>query len=218
MGEGEYTFKQNGSHIFKYTDANGGEQSIEAKVDWIDKDAPTATIKYSTVDPTNGEVIAELVPNEEVTILNGVGVNPNCYYFDDNGEFTFEFVDKAGNKGSATAKVDWIDKIAPTAELHYDIANPTNEDVTVTIENFSEEGVKVVNNNNSNSYTFKDNGEFIFEIVDKAGNRNTIVAKVNWIDKVAPTAKIKYSTTNPTNGSVKAELVEISEDVERWRL
>ena len=30
------------------------------------------------------------------------------YTFTQNGEFTFEFEDKAGNKGTATAKVDWI--------------------------------------------------------------------------------------------------------------
>lgn len=215
VGEGEYTFTKNETHIFTYKDANGVEKTIEAKVDWIDKEAPTASIKYSTTEPTNGEVIAELVDaSEPITILNGVGGNPNCYYFDDNGKFTFEFVDEAGNIGTATAEVTWIDKEAPTAELSYSTKELTNGDVTVTIGNFSEDGVSILNNDNSNTYTFKDNGSFSFEIVDKAGNKSTVIAEVDWIDKVAPTAKVEYSTTDITNGSVEAKLVDISESVE----
>ena len=35
------------------------------------------------------------------------------YTFTTNDTFTFSFEDQAGNTGSATATVDWIDKIDP---------------------------------------------------------------------------------------------------------
>lgn len=41
-----------------------------AKVDWIDKTAPTAYIRYNPITKTNGEVIATLVPDETITVLN----------------------------------------------------------------------------------------------------------------------------------------------------
>jgi len=34
----------------------------------------------------------------------------NTHIFNENGEFTFEYVDEAGNNGMATAIVNWINK------------------------------------------------------------------------------------------------------------
>ena len=76
---------------------------------------PTATFTYSTTDPTDQDVVAILVPNEAVTVTNNKRLTTKT--FTENGEFTFEFVDAAGNTGSATAVVNNIDKIAPVAEL-----------------------------------------------------------------------------------------------------
>jgi hypothetical protein len=40
------------------------------------------------------------------------------YIFSGNGEFIFEYQDIAGNTGTVTATVNWIDKIAPTIILN----------------------------------------------------------------------------------------------------
>ena len=228
-GGNTHTFTQNGTFEFTFVDTFTGKVgSSVATVDWIDKEAPTAQIEYSTTLPTNKSVIATLKPSEEVTVTNNgklsitddgkvldclgnvmedylVDENGNVtdkngvyvtnmstftYEFIQNGEFTFEFVDKAGNKGSKTAKVTWIDTTLPKADLTYDILTPTNKDVTVTLT--FDKKVKVTNNNGSNSYIFTKNGEFVFEFVDEAGNTNTATAKVTWIDKEAPTASLKY--------------------------
>ena len=99
-------------------------------------------------------------------------------------------MDTAGNRGTATAKVDWIDHEAPKATLSYSKDTLTNQDVIVTID-FDEEAI-VTNNNGSRTYAFKENGEFIFEFRDLAGNTGQITARVDCIDKVAPTAELKY--------------------------
>lgn len=41
----------------------------------------------------------------------------NVYTFTDSGNFAFEYKDKNGNLGRVPVKVDWIDKIKPTATL-----------------------------------------------------------------------------------------------------
>ena len=70
---------------------------------------PTADIEYSTTEETTGKVVARLVnPSANITITNNGG--SGIYEFTENGEFTFEFEDEYGNKGTAVAKVTWIKK------------------------------------------------------------------------------------------------------------
>jgi hypothetical protein len=81
----------------------------------IDNVAPTATVEYSTTAPANQDVVATITPSEAVTITNNGG--SSSYTFTENGSFTFDFVDAAGNTGSATATVSNIDKVAPVLTL-----------------------------------------------------------------------------------------------------
>lgn len=243
-GGDTHEFTENGTFTFRFRDKDTGlEGSALAKVDWIDRTAPTATIEYSTLNPTNSSVYAILKPSEDIKVINngyysigengkvydadgnlledysvdengivkdGTGkiIDPFKYEFIDNGEFTFEFIDKAGNKGSATAKVNWIDRVEPVATLTYSKSTLTNEDVIVTID-FNEEAY-VINNNQSKTYKFTDNGEFTFIYSDLAGNRGTITAKVNWMDKVIPTAELKYEKVN---NKVIVKVINPSEEI-----
>ncbi|WP_224753286.1 DUF6359 domain-containing protein [Paenibacillus terricola] len=84
----------------------------------IDTIAPTATVAYSTTAPTNQDVIATITSSEPVTITNNGG--SASYTFTDNGNFIFQFVDAAGNAGSAAATVSNIDRTAPTVTLTVD--------------------------------------------------------------------------------------------------
>ena len=211
-GSDTYTFTKNGKFTFEFVDENGIVGTSTAVVDWIDKEAPTARLEYSTTDKTNEDVTVRLIPSEEVTVLNNgeasvenPNVDPFTYTFTENGEFTFEFRDKAGNIGHAIAKVDWIDTALPEATLNYSSVDLTNQDVIVTIE-FNKENVTITNNNGSNTYIFKENGEFTFEFVDEAGNFNTAIANVNWINKKLPTVTVSYSTTSETTGPVTATI------------
>ena len=60
------------------------------------------------------------------------------YVFNDNGEFTFEFVDEAGNSGKATATVDWINK--ESDEQNPDDENKPEEGQNPDGEDKPEEG------------------------------------------------------------------------------
>ena len=72
---------------------------------------PIGTTTYSTTEWTNQNVVATLATTKNVTITNNGG-SP-VYTFDDNGSFTFTFIDEADNEGSAEAIVANIDKSAP---------------------------------------------------------------------------------------------------------
>ena len=197
-----YTFTENDSFTFTFVDSVENPGSATATVNWIDKTAPTANVTYSTTQPTKQNVQAVLASNEAIIITNNGGSETRT--FTQNDAFTFAFSDAAGNEGTAIAAVDWIDKTAPTATIAYSGANPTNNDVTATLN--PSEAVTVTNNGGLLTRTFTDNGEFTFSFTDAVGHTGTAVAMVDWIDKTAPTATIAYSSTEPTNQSVLATL------------
>ena len=106
-GKNTYTFEENGEFTFEFEDEYGNKGSTTAKVTWIDKVVPTATIVYDIKEETDKPVTATIEDfSEKVTIINNEG--KDTYTFNENGKFTFEFMDEAGNKGTATAIVDWI--------------------------------------------------------------------------------------------------------------
>lgn len=176
------TYRQNGTWIFTITDSAGIVNTIPFAVNTIDKTPPTTTIQYSNTNPTNTWVIASLVnPSEIITITNNNG--QNWYYFADNGSFTFHFKDSAGNTGSRTATINWINRNAPSATVTYSTSNTTKNNVTATLTNFTTPGTVVTNNSGQISYIFTHNTEFIFLLKDQAGNVWSVIAKVNNIDK-----------------------------------
>lgn len=206
-----HIFRQNGSYTFEFVDKAGNPGEATATVNWIDQDIPEATVFYDITQKTNQDVTARLeFDKENVTVTNNDG--KASYTFTKNGEFTFEFKDSAGNIGSKKVVVSWIDKDPPTVIPKYSTTKKTKEPVTVTLTEPSEE-ITVVNNDGKDSYTFTKNGTFIFEITDKAGNNVQVETKVDWIDKNIPTASIKYSTTEKTENSVIATLVNPSKEV-----
>ncbi len=129
-GKDTFEFKDNGTFTFEFTDkaTHTKKGTAEARVDWIDREAPTATIKYSTQKATFDEVVAELIPSEDVRVTNINNFEYNeeegrkvyTYTFKKNGTFTFEFQDIAGNTGKATAQVYWI----KSTTGHPDLNNP----------------------------------------------------------------------------------------------
>lgn len=97
---------------------------------------PTAGIAYSTTEPTSERVVARLInPSSKITITNNNG--SDTYVFTENGEFTFEFVDEQGRAGSTIAKVDWIDKSIPTADVNYEL--DTNRKIIISLDSISED-------------------------------------------------------------------------------
>ncbi|XEC94553.1 GDSL-type esterase/lipase family protein [Paenibacillus tarimensis] len=111
----------------------------------IDTTAPTAKVEYSTTAMTNQDVIATIEPNEQVTITNNNGAS--SYTFSQNGSFTFEFMDRAGNAGTVIASVNNIDKTAPTLDIVLDKTTlfPVNHQLeTVNASVYADDGMSQI--------------------------------------------------------------------------
>nr|MDD3720499.1 DUF5011 domain-containing protein [Candidatus Gracilibacteria bacterium] len=82
----------------------------------IDPIPPSASVDYSITIPTAQDVVATLTGvSEEIVITNNSGLD--TYTFTDNGSFTFQYRDLAGNTGSTTATVNNINHSIPTIIL-----------------------------------------------------------------------------------------------------
>ncbi|MBU3198423.1 Ig-like domain-containing protein [Clostridium estertheticum] len=103
LADGKHAITATQSDLF----ANVSNESASVNIT-IDTIAPTATITYSVSKSGNGDVLATLNPSEAITITNDDGLQ--THNFTDNGTYTFEFIDKAGNIGSAIATVNNIVK------------------------------------------------------------------------------------------------------------
>ena len=124
----------------------------------ITTNEPLVEITYSTTDLTNQDVVATLSSEDDIEITNNNG--SKTHIFTVNGEFTFEYKDKANKKYSIKAIVTNIDKVVPTAEIEYSTTIITNGDITATLK--PSEEVTITNNNGSDTYVFTENKEFTF--------------------------------------------------------
>ncbi len=158
---------------------------------------PTASIAYSTTEKTNDPVIARLVnASTKITITNNEG--KDTYVFTENGEFTFEFEDEKGNKGSTTAKVDWIDKDGPTADVNYKLSD--DKKLMAVLDNISEDVYLLDKNNKKTNYVEVEDGKVVsISYLDEEGN----VYKIAELDENGATKKITYSNTTGKLEEVK---------------
>ncbi|RAV11122.1 hypothetical protein DQG23_36765 [Paenibacillus contaminans] len=104
LGDGIYQVQ------YRSTDQAGNVEAVQRMTFQIDATVPTASVELSTMAPTIQPVIAAITPSEPVTIMNNGGLD--SFTFLANGSFTFEFVDEAGNRGTAAAVVN---NIVPSA-------------------------------------------------------------------------------------------------------
>lgn len=219
-----YIFDKNGSFMFRYRDKAGNVGEAEAKVSWIFKKAPTPVFEYSTKQLTNQNVtvrIKEFEVDEELSEQTlrayraAIKVTSNygssSYVFTCNGEFIFTYRDGAGNEGSRTITVDWIDKVVPTGIIEYSTYDICRGPVTASIS-FDKPNVTISNNPN-NTFTFDDNGEFTFEFADELGNRGTSTAVVTWINKNMPVVEVNFNITQKTDKDVVATISFDRDDV-----
>ncbi len=172
---------------------------------------PTAGIAYSTTELTNDLVVARLInPSRNITITNNDG--SDTYTFSENGEFTFEFVDEYGITGSATAKVTWIDKDKPDADLNYELDN--NNKISISLTDISED-VYLLDENDTPinfievknkkvtrvSYLNSDGKTFKTVYVDENG----CITKIAYVNTNSNIPTVATYVTTMTDGTITSE-------------
>lgn len=177
-----YTFTQNGTFTFDYT-IKGQTFQQTATVNNIDKTAPTIEgvendrlyLSEATPKATDTNLKEVLLYKDNNQVQN---YQQNTQITED-GHYKLVAEDLAGNQTLVE-----FDISRNPAIIDYSEVNLTNQDVVATVNsNFD---VNVKNNSNQKSYTFKENGEFTFELNIK-GAELQLTAKVDNIDKTPPT-------------------------------
>lgn len=195
----------------------------------LDNTSPEAVITYTPSKRTANNVEAKISFNEKTFVTNNSA--SETYIFSENGEFTFEYTDEAGNTASKVAVVDWIDRSKPQSRLEItdesgqNKINPeqwVNYNLKVTIvppaqcvvENLTYNGKKVEDSDEierldaiSDVYLVKDYGLLSYTVRDTetqmvSENENTIR-----IDKQLPqVSQVIRTTENWTNKDVVVTL------------
>lgn len=227
-----YSVSTNGTYDFIIEDNVGNRTTKSIYVGNIDKSVPTATISQTPTSYTNQDVMLTLsdVSDSGVSGLKHI-VMPDgkvvtdfdgiSYIVPQNGTYSFEIWDNAGNQTVKSITVSNIDKLSPTADLNASTNTATNENVLLTLSNIRDTGVsglKGITLPDGNivtgataTYTVTENGVYTFLVEDKAGNRWTKTVNVTNIDKTKPIGQVKQDTTSWTNQSYGLELTGLSD-------
>ncbi len=211
-----YTFpvNENGTYSVTYTDDLGNVNTVELVVNNFDREAPVLKLLYNDSEsqsPTKENVLVKVVLVDEDQEPYGIKVlntpsNSDTMLFKENGVFTFRVEDMAGNLQTIEAVVDSIDREAPSYTVSYSETGNTSHSVVATVEITDQDpAFKILNSDlnitdPSSAYnqhvtvdgqkikvTFNNNGFYRLRISDLADNEETIVLRVNNIDKVKPT-------------------------------
>ncbi|MEK8129900.1 hypothetical protein WMW72_18515 [Paenibacillus filicis] len=212
--------KQNGYYSFDLTDTSNPDRkaTLYAVVSNIDTTPPTGIVEklLSGEGTTNGNVTVKLKPSEPVRITNNNG--SNTYTFKENGTFTFEFLDEAGNSGTASYTLNSIDKEGPQVKIAraYTKADGTAYKKIIADGLELIEGVKLtVEKKDQNSKEFiipagmpseiymTANGVAEFTVYDALGNVTVVKENVKNIISSPPQAEtIAYSLVDEEENPV----------------
>lgn len=172
---------------------------------------PTAGIAYSTTEPTNGQVVARLInPSTNITITNNGG--SDTYTFTENGEFTFEFKDENGVTGSSVAKVDWIDKDIPSADVDYEL--DSNNKISISLDGISEDVYLLDKHDNPLNFIEVKNKKVTgISYLDSEGkikstvsvDENGCMTKITYVNNTGKVPTVSTYITTLTNGVVTSE-------------
>ena len=127
------TYKNNTEEKIVIKDILGNETTANIKIENIDKTAPSVSVRYSTTEPTEGEVQVTITSNEELQDVNGwVKSNSGKVLtrtYTNNVEETVSIKDIAGNEQNVEVVIRNI-----THNSNND-SEPIVLDVTYTTEN-----------------------------------------------------------------------------------
>lgn len=215
----------NGNYRISVKDVAGNITTQTYNVMNLDFDAPKVNgVSLSTTSPTNKDVVLTInaedvglgLADKPYRFKNGTWQASPEFTVSQNGTYSFEIIDKAGNIASVSKEVTNIDKVAPTISAKVNTTDPTNKDIEVTLTANDNVGIaKVVNTSGvaltgtasgSNMiYVTKEptNGTFTYTVTDTAGNTASVKVTIANVDKSAPVIdSIEKSTEAPVNTEV----------------
>lgn len=201
--EDTYTFTENGDYEFEARDTAGNITKVTVTITNIDKTAPVITVEPYDTTPTNEDVVVK------ASVTEGDSLNTTEHTFTENGSFTFEASDEAGNTASETVTISHIDKEAPVITiLPYDTRKNRR---SVWVFALTDEGTL-----NKNVHVFTENGSFTFIATDEAGNVTEETVTITNIKVRGNSGNSNSGSGNSNSGSGNPSsepVVEIDDEV-----
>ncbi|KEI84203.1 hypothetical protein N493_20240 (plasmid) [Clostridium botulinum B2 433] len=210
----KYTVSANGTYTVEVIDNAGNKISKQITISNIDRELPNGTVTADKKSWTNGNVtlICTATDNigvKSITLPDGKVITGSkaTLVADKNGKYNFIIEDISGNKRTVDYTVSNIDKELPTLNLATSTTNYTNGNVDINIDaKDTLSGVKEIKVNDTvitgNKYTVSNNGTYIVEVIDNAGNKTSKQIDISNIDKELPTIAVSGNPTEWTNNNV----------------
>lgn len=205
-----WLFTTTGQVAFHYRDRAGNTGMIAATVDWINPQILGANLRFIPNGPSSGTIsvwvtgvthpLADFTFQWSCLTQNlcrlGWELDPHrrTVIFSGNAQGTITLRSITWLTLNLPVAVTGIDRTPPIVSVVYSTIQKTNLDVHATLTGWSEE-IIVLNNSWAKTYVFTGNGAFTFKVADRAGNQIDVVARVDNIHKVRPTATVTYSST-----------------------
>lgn len=226
--EHKLTFTDNVNKTYALVDEMGRKQSLPIKIDWIDHSmpyVPQENIIFSVDGTTpldkrytnaDRATVSVTLPSKGIfneykltDIPSGATAEVDERSFKlevtENGEVRFKVSKPNGNDTVECEQVytiDRFDRTAPTYDVTYSPAKPSNgscvnTDVTVSITNIKDncsarDNITVT----EESHTFTENDTYEFKLTDEAGNETTVPITVNYIDKSPTQLDVAFTSGN----------------------
>lgn len=222
-----FNVKENGFYSFDLFDLNDKDRTdtLYVVVKNVDGTLPRATVEYPETGFTNSSITAFLVdPSEPIIVTNNNG--KTTHTFTENGTFTFEFKDAAGNAGSAVATVGNIDKNPPKVKIVRSYQYGTDgskmfgtildesgnvvfsSGVTLEVQKADNSAKEIFVTSQYQTMSMKENGTASFTVADQYGNTTVVKEEVKNILTAPPEAqKITYTFVDADGTAVAADKI-----------
>lgn len=219
------TYYENTTETITVYDMLSNAIPVEIVINNIVNEAPECKVSYSTIDPTNKDVIVTITSNRELKELNGWTLSADkmslTKTYNQNTEEKLELEDLYGNKMTALISIKNIDKEKPKLEISYSTKELTNQKVKVEIKSDEKlnkpEGWEISADEKTISKYYFENEIIMLKVQDLAGNETKIEVKVENIDKEKPQTRVEY---DEKDNQVIVHIISNKElqEVEGWEL
>ena len=214
-------FTENVKWAVTIADIEGNMTTVKVEVDNIDNIPPEMTVKYSTTDPTNEEILVTLVSNEPLQELEGWKLSENklelTKTYQQNIEEEIEVKDLLGNTAKVTVKIENYDVTPANIQVSYHKLEDTSVEVILTSDEALQEleGWTLSEDKKelTKSYAQKESEEVI--VKDLAGNETAVSIEIGDL-----MVSVGYSTTQMTKENVEVTIQSdvALQELEGWTL
>lgn len=202
-GSTTFIATENNTYTFKAVNNVGAITEETITISNIENVAPTIQLDYEK-QWTNKDIVVSVVANDDSSGVLNIKMPNNTtisgaygmYTITTNGTYVFTVTDKAGNITTETINVTNIDKTAPTYTSFVTPSVWTKENgiISLTVLDAGVGLDKIILPNKQEivatsryEYEVTANGNYLFDLIDKLGNKQTISIPVTKVDKTKPT-------------------------------